>query len=207
MSSCKAFVRKPAPDFAGTAVVDMQFQQLKLSDYKGKYLVLFFYPLDFTFVCPTEIIAFNDALPEFQATNCEIVGCSVDSHYTHFAWVNTPRKQGGLGPMQMPLLSDLNRQIGRDYGVLVEEDGHHLRGTYIIDTKGVLRHVSINDYPVGRSTEEILRLVQAFQFVDQHGEVCPAKWKPGKKTIKADPKKKLEYFEAEAGSPAPAPAP
>uniref|UniRef100_A0A9J8CK38 thioredoxin-dependent peroxiredoxin n=2 Tax=Cyprinus carpio TaxID=7962 RepID=A0A9J8CK38_CYPCA len=178
----KAKISKPAPHWEGTAVINGEFKELKLSDYKGKYLVFFFYPLDFTFVCPTEIIAFSDRVHEFQAINAEVVACSVDSQFTHLAWINTPRKQGGLGPMKIPLLSDLTHQISKDYGVFLEDQGHTLRGLFIIDDKGVLRQITMNDLPVGRSVDETLRLVQAFQYTDKHGEVCPAGWKPGSDT-------------------------
>jgi len=190
-----ARVQHPAPDFKGSAVVDGQFKELKLSDFQGKYLVLFFYPLDFTFVCPTEIIAFSDRIAEFKAINTEVVGVSVDSHFSHLAWINTPRKTGGLGEMKYPLLSDFSKSISRDYGVLVESAGLSLRGLFIIDPNGVVRQVTINDLPVGRSVDETLRLVQAFQFVEKHGEVCPAGWKPGADTIKPNPKDSSEYFE------------
>lgn len=186
---------KPAPNFQGTAVVDGEFKEIKLADYKGKYLVLFFYPLDFTFVCPTEIIAFSDRVEEFRAINCEVVAASTDSHFSHLAWVNTPRKQGGLGEMQIPLLADKTCDIAKRYGCLKEDEGIAFRGLYIIDDKGNLRQITINDLPVGRSVDETLRLVQAFQFTDKHGEVCPAGWKPGKETMKADPKGSKAYFE------------
>uniref|UniRef100_A0AAY4BZN7 thioredoxin-dependent peroxiredoxin n=1 Tax=Denticeps clupeoides TaxID=299321 RepID=A0AAY4BZN7_9TELE len=166
----KAKISKPAPHWEGTAVINGEFKELKLSDFKGKYLVFFFYPLDFTFVCPTEIIAFSDRVHEFQAINAEVVACSVDSQFTHLAWINTPRKQGGLGPMKIPLLSDLTHQIAKDYGVYLEDQGHTLRGLFIIDNKGVLRQITMNDLPVGRSVDETLRLVQAFQYTDKHGE-------------------------------------
>lgn len=190
-----AVVQKPAPDFKGTAVVDNQFKDIKLSDYKGKYLVLFFYPLDFTFVCPTEIISFSDRANEFRAINTEVIAVSTDSHFSHLAWINTPRKSGGLGKMSIPMLSDFNKTISRDYGVLVEEAGIALRGLFIIDPQGVVRQITINDLPVGRSVDEILRLVQAFQFVEKHGEVCPANWKPDGPSIKPHPEKAREYFE------------
>uniref|UniRef100_A0A673WMU4 thioredoxin-dependent peroxiredoxin n=1 Tax=Salmo trutta TaxID=8032 RepID=A0A673WMU4_SALTR len=191
----KAKISKPAPYFEGSAVIDGKFKELKLLDYKGKYLVFFFYPLDFTFVCPTEIIAFSDRVHEFRAINAEVVACSVDSQFTHLAWINTPRKQGGLGPMKIPLLSDLTHQISKDYGVFLEDAGHTLRGLFIIDDKGVLRQITMNDLPVGRSVDETLRLVQAFQYTDKHGEVCPAGWKPGSDTIIPDPAGKLKYFD------------
>uniref|UniRef100_K7G7T3 thioredoxin-dependent peroxiredoxin n=1 Tax=Pelodiscus sinensis TaxID=13735 RepID=K7G7T3_PELSI len=188
-------VSKPAPYWEGTAVINGEFKELKLTDYKGKYLVFFFYPLDFTFVCPTEIIAFSDRIEEFRAINTEVVACSIDSQFTHLAWINTPRKQGGLGPMKIPLLSDLTHQISKDYGVYLEDQGHTLRGLFIIDDKRVLRQITMNDLPVGRSVDETLRLVQAFQYTDKHGEVCPAGWKPGSETIIPDPAGKLKYFD------------
>ncbi|KAM6094915.1 peroxiredoxin-4 isoform 2-T2 [Chlamydotis macqueenii] len=182
----QAKISKPAPYWEGTAVINGEFKELKLTDYEGKYLVFFFYPLDFTFVCPTEIIAFSDRIEEFRAINTEVVACSVDSKFTHLAWINTPRKQGGLGPMKIPLLSDLTHQISKDYGVYLEDQGHTLRGLFIIDDKRILRQITMNDLPVGRSVDETLRLVQAFQYTDKHGEVCPAGWKPGSETIKPE---------------------
>lgn len=186
----------PAPDFKGTAVVDGQFKEISLSDYAGKYLVLFFYPLDFTFVCPTEVIAFNDRAEEFKALNTELVAVSVDSHFSHLAWVNTPRKNGGLGhETKVPILSDLRKSIAANYGCLTTNQDIALRALYIIDAKGVIRQITINDLPVGRSVDETLRLIKAFQFADEHGEVCPANWQPKSKTI--NPKKASEYFASE----------
>ncbi|GIY97412.1 peroxiredoxin-4 [Caerostris extrusa] len=173
---------KPAPDWEGTAVVKGEFKELKLKDFKGKYLVFFFYPLDF------------DRVKEFHAINTEVIACSVDSPFTHLAWMNTPRKLGGLGPINIPLLSDLTHQISKDYGVYLEDLGHTLRGLFIVDDKGILRQITMNDLPVGRSVDETLRLVQAFQYTDQHGEVCPAGWKPGGDTIIPNPEDKLKYF-------------
>eukprot|EP01135_Chromosphaera_perkinsii_P004210 Nk52_evm29s271 gene=Nk52_evmTU29s271 len=190
----KAVIQKPAPQFEADAVVNGEFKKIKLSDYKGKYVVLFFYPLDFTFVCPTEIIAFSEAAEQFRKLNVEVIGCSIDSKFTHLAWTKTPRKEGGLGPMNIPLVSDLTHQISRDYGVLIEEEGIALRGLFIIDDKGILRQITINDLPVGRSVDETLRLIQAFQFTDENGEVCPANWKPGKATMVPEPEKSKKYF-------------
>lgn len=194
MASGKAHIGKPAPGFHATAVVDGAFKEIKLSDYKGKYVVLFFYPLDFTFVCPTEIIAFSERAEDFRRLRCEVLGASVDSHFTHLAWVNTPRKEGGLGTINIPLLSDLTHSLAADYGVLKEDEGLTYRGLFIIDDKGVLRQITVNDLPVGRSVEEVLRLVQAFQYTDTHGEVCPAGWQPGSDTIKPTVKDSKEYF-------------
>ena len=160
-----------APDFKGTAVIKGQFKEISLDDYKGKYLVLFFYPLDFTFVCPTEIIAFNDRAGEFEAINTAVIACSTDSQFSHLAWCERERKSGGLGSMQIPLLADKNMAISRAYGVLKEDDGVPFRGLFIIDPNGTLRQITINDLPVGRDVDETLRLVQAFQFTDEHGEV------------------------------------
>jgi alkyl hydroperoxide reductase subunit AhpC len=185
-------IGKPAPEFAGTAVVDGAFQDIKLSDYLGKYVVLFFYPLDFTFVCPTEIIAFSDRAGEFAKINTQVIAASTDSHFSHLAWTNLSRKEGGLGKMNIPLLADKNARISRSYGVYRDDDGVTLRGLYIIDDKGILRQITMNDLPVGRSVDETLRLVQAFKFTDEHGDVCPANWKPGADTI--NPKKSMEYF-------------
>lgn len=194
LSVSKALISKPAPHWEGTAVVNGEFKDLNLDMYKGKYLVFFFYPLDFTFVCPTEIIAFSDRAKEFRAINAEVVGVSVDSQFTHLAWIKTPRKDGGLGPLDIPLLSDLTHKISKDYGVYLEDAGHTLRGLFIIDGLGNLRQITMNDLPVGRSVDETLRLVQAFQYTDQHGEVCPAGWKPGADTIIPNPDDKLKYF-------------
>ncbi|XP_038677141.1 thioredoxin-dependent peroxide reductase, mitochondrial isoform X2 [Scyliorhinus canicula] len=196
-ATCSNFapaVTQQAPFFKGTAVVNGGFKEINLDDFKGKYLVIFFYPLDFTFVCPTEIVAFSNKANEFHDVNCEVIGVSVDSHFSHLAWINIPRKNGGLGHMNIPLLSDLTKQISRDYGVLLENAGIALRGLFIIDPNGIIRHIGINDLPVGRSVEETLRLVKAFQFVETHGEVCPADWKPHAPTIKPSPEASKEYF-------------
>ncbi len=190
-----SLVQKKAPDFAATAVAaDGSFKTLKLSDHKGKWVVLFFYPLDFTFVCPTEIIAFSDRYADFKAVNAELIGVSVDSQFTHLAWRQTPRNQGGLGDLAYPLVADLNKSIARDYGCLIEGDGIALRGLYIIDPSQTVRAAIVHDLPVGRSVDEALRVIKAFQFVEKHGEVCPANWTEGKATMKADPKGAKEYF-------------
>ncbi|KAF9019695.1 peroxiredoxin [Hymenopellis radicata] len=192
-----ALVQRPAPTFKCAAVVDGLFQDVALSDYIGQWVVLFFYPMDFTFVCPTEILAFNDALDAFKAIDTTVLGVSTDSQFAHFAWATQPRKEGGLGPdLRLPLIADKNMSIARDYGVLLEDEGVALRGLFIIDPKGTLRQITVNDLPVGRSVEETLRLVKAFQFTDKHGEVCPANWQEGGETMKADPKGSKEYFSA-----------
>jgi len=192
-----AIIGQKAPAFKGQAVVDGVIKEISIDDYKGKYLVFFFYPLDFTFVCPTELVAFSDRIKDFEAINCAVVGCSVDSHFSHLAWANTPRNQGGLGGCKFPLLADLTKAISKDYEVLIEDGpdaGVALRGLFIISPDGTLRQKTVNDLPVGRSVDETLRLVKAFQFTDEHGEVCPANWTPGSATMKADPKESLEYF-------------
>jgi len=191
----QAFIGKPAPVFETMAVINNEFKKVKLADYKGKYVVLFFYPLDFTFVCPTEIISFSDRAEEFRKIGCELLACSTDSHFSHFAWIQQPRKEGGLGSMNIPLLADTAHNISRAYGVLIEEEGIAFRGLFIIDGKGILRQITINDLPVGRDVDETLRLVQAFQYTDKHGEVCPAGWRPGKATIKPGTKESKAYFE------------
>lgn len=165
-----ARVKQPAPDFKAAAVVNKEFKTISLADYKGKnWLVLFFYPLDFTFVCPTEIIEYSERAAEFEALGAKVVGASVDSKYSHLAWINLPRKEGGLGDMKIPLIADLNKKIATDYGVL--HDGEiATRGTFIIDPKGIVRQITINDLSVGRNVDETLRLLEAFQFADENGE-------------------------------------
>ena len=183
-----------APDFAATAVVDQEFKDIKLSQYRGKYVVLFFYPLDFTFVCPTEITAFSDRYNDFSSKNTEVLGVSVDSKFTHLAWIQTPRNEGGIGDINYPLVSDLKREICQAYNVL-NEDGEADRGLFIINPKGVIMHSTINKAPVGRNIDETLRILQAYQYVESHpDEVCPAGWTPGDKTMKEDPKGSKEYF-------------
>ena len=178
-------VTKPAPDFKAQAVMaDNSFAELKLSDYRGKYVILFFYPLDFTFVCPSEIIAFNKALPEFHKKDAEVIGVSVDSHFTHLAWKNTPPAQGGIGRIDYPLVADLSKTISRDYGVLVN-DSIALRGLFLIDKAGIIRHAVINDLSLGRNVDEALRMLDALQFTEKYGEVCPANWRHGDEAMKA----------------------
>lgn len=194
-NSGKAQICKPAPQFKTTALLaNGTFGDVELSQYKGKWVVLFFYPLDFTFVCPTEIIQFSDRAEEFRALNCEVIAASIDSQFSHLAWTNQDRKKGGLGKMNIPILADVTKSVSTAYGVLKEDEGIAFRGLFIIDPAQNLRQITINDLPVGRNVDETLRLLQAFQFVEEHGEVCPAGWKPGQKTMKADPKGSQEYF-------------
>jgi len=188
-------VGKVAPDFMATAVVDQEFKTIKLSDYRGKYVVLFFYPLDFTFICPTEINAFSDRYADFTANNAEVLGVSVDSEFSHLAWIQTDRKSGGIGDLTYPLISDLKKEIATAYHILTE-DGIALRGLFIIDPQGVVQHSTINNLAVGRNIEEVLRTLKAFQHVQSHpGEVCPAGWQEGDKTMIPDPAKSKIFFQ------------
>ena len=190
-------VQQPAPDFTAQAVMpDGTFAELSLSDFRQKYVLLFFYPLDFTFVCPTEIIAFSDRIGEFEERNVQVVGVSVDSHFSHHAWRNTPRAQGGIGDIQYPLVADLNKHISEAYGVLLP-DGIALRGLYLIDRDGVVRHQVVNDLPLGRSVDEALRMIDALQFFEENGEVCPANWQKGANTIKPTVNESREFFSKE----------
>lgn len=188
-------VGQKAPDFSLDAVVGGEFSQVNLGDFKGKYVVLFFYPLDYTFVCPTEITAFADSYEQFKKLGAEVIAASVDSKFVHLAWQQTPRKQGGLGPVPFSHVADLNKTLARDYGVLLEPAGVALRGLFIIDEEGVVQHATVNNLGVGRSVEETLRTLQAIQTVKKTGEVCPANWKPGADTMKGDVKGSAAYFE------------
>jgi peroxiredoxin 2/4 len=178
-------VTQEAPDFTAEAVMpDNTFGQIKLSSFRGRYVVLFFYPLDFTFVCPSEILAFNKRIEDFRKRNCAVLGVSVDSKFTHLAWKNTPVDNGGIGTIQYPLVQDLNKAIAKSYGILFNE-AVALRGLFLIDTKGIIRHAVINDLPLGRSVNEALRMVDALQFVETHGDqVCPANWQEGDDAMK-----------------------
>lgn len=188
-------VTKPAPEFKAQAVMpNGQFKEVSLSDYRGKYVMLYFYPLDFTFVCPTEIIAFSEKADEFEKRGVQILGCSVDSHYSHFAWINTPRTSGGIGQIKYPLVSDLDKSIAEKYDVLLP-GGVALRGLFLIDKNGVVRHQLVNDLPLGRSVDEALRMIDALQFFETNGDVCPANWHKGQASMKADPQGSKEYFE------------
>lgn len=189
-----SLVTKAAPDFSAQAVLpDNSFDTLSLSSYRGQYVLLFFYPLDFTFVCPSEIIAFDKALKEFEARNTAVIGVSVDSHFTHLAWKNTLRDHGGIGPVQFPLVADLGKKISADYGVLFNDE-IALRGLFIIDKEGVVRHALVNDLPLGRSVEEALRVLDALQFTEEYGEVCPANWHKGEEAMKPTSAGVAEYL-------------
>ena len=196
-----SLVGKPAPEFkAQAAMPDGSFQEIALSDYKDKnYVLLFFYPLDFTFVCPTEIIAFSNKVEEFQRRGVQVLSCSVDSHFTHLAWKNVPRTEGGLGDIGYPMLADLNKKIAADYGVLLDA-GIALRGLFLIDKSGTVQHSVVNNLPLGRNVDEAMRMVDALQFHEKNGEVCAANWTEGDKGMKADPKGSKEYFSVTYGS-------
>jgi peroxiredoxin (alkyl hydroperoxide reductase subunit C) len=188
-------VGKKAPEINLKAVVKGKIENLyTLSALRGKYVVLFFYPLDFTFVCPTEIHAFQDRIKDFETRETQVIGCSVDSCFSHSAWLNTPRMQGGIQGVEFPLLSDINKQVSRAYDVLKEDEGIAYRGLFLIDKEGIVRHQTINDLPLGRSVEEVLRMIDALSFVEKNGEVCPANWQKGKQSMKATPDGLLEYF-------------
>ena len=193
-------VQQDAPNFTGDAVIDGEFKSISLSDYKGKYVVLFFYPLDFTFVCPSEIIAFHNHVGEFKSRNCEVLGVSVDSHFTHAAWRNTPVENGGIGAIDYPLIADLTKSIAADYDVLTGNGAVAFRGLFLVDTNGMVRHQIVNDLPLGRNVEEAIRMVDALQFHEQHGEVCPANWKKGKAGMKANAEGVASYLKENASS-------
>lgn len=190
-------VGKQAPDFKTSAVVKGQIvSDFTLSQYRGQYIIFFFYPLNFTFVCPTELHAFQEKLPEFAKRHTQVIGCSVDSSHSHFAWLNTPKNKGGIEGIEYPLVSDIKKSISCDYDVLVEEAGIAYRGLFLIDKSGKVRHQVINDLPLGRSVEEALRIVDALIHFENHGEVCPANWQQGKQSMKATREGVEEYFTA-----------
>lgn len=194
----RTLLTKEAPDFTAQAVMpDNSFAELTLSSYRGKYVILFFYPLDFTFVCPSEIIAFDAALAKFESKDTAVIGVSVDSQFTHLAWKNTPRNQGGIGPIKYPLVADLDKGISRDYGVLIESGenaGVALRGLFLIDKKGIVRHALVNDLPLGRNVDEALRIVDALRLHEEHGDVCPANWREGEEAMKPTAEGVAEYL-------------
>jgi peroxiredoxin (alkyl hydroperoxide reductase subunit C) len=194
----RVIVGKKAPDFTVPAVLgdgkivdDFNFKKAT----EGKYAVVFFYPLDFTFVCPSELIAFDNRAEEFKSRNVELIGVSIDSHYSHNAWRNTPVSNGGIGPVKYTLAADMKHDISRAYGV--ESDGGvAYRGSFLIDKSGIVRHMVVNDLPLGRNIDEMLRMVDALQFTEKHGEVCPAGWSKGKEGMKANPKGVAQYLES-----------
>ena len=191
-------VGKPAPDFTATTVFgNNEIKELKFSEYtKGKYAVVFFYPLDFTFVCPSELIAFDHRLAEFKKRGVEVIGVSIDSQFTHLAWKNTPVDKGGIGQVRYPLVADIKHEICRAYDVEFAAAGVAFRGSFLIDRNGVVRHQVVNDLPLGRNVDEMLRMVDALQFTEKHGEVCPAGWQQGQEGMQATPEGVAKYLAA-----------
>ncbi|MBD1550846.1 peroxiredoxin [Pseudomonas typographi] len=188
-------VNKQAPDFDAPAVLGngTLVDSFKLSALKGKYVVLFFWPLDFTFVCPSEIIAHNNRIARFRELGVEVVGVSIDSQFTHHAWRSTPVEKGGIGEVEFPMVADVKHEITRAYGI-EHEDGVALRASFLIDQQGVVQHQVVNNLPLGREVDEMLRLVEALQFIEEHGEVCPAGWRPGQKGMKATSQGVADYL-------------
>ena len=186
-------VGNKAPDFKAQALDNGEFKEVSLSDYNGKWKMLFFYPLDFTFVCPTEIIAYSEAASQFKERGCELIACSIDSVFSHLAWTERSRDEGGIGEVNFPILSDINKTIARDYEVLTD-GGVALRGSFLIDPEGVIQQATVNNLSVGRNVEESLRLLKGYQYTAEHGEVCPAGWEEGGDTMVPDPEKSKEYF-------------
>ena len=189
-----AFVSAPAPDFSAEAYVNGEFKKISLADFRGKKVVLFFYPLDFTFVCPTEILAFVDRLEDFRKRQTEVIGASIDSKFTHAAWARVDRKDGGIKGVNYPLLSDVTKKVVTDYGVLIPDVGVALRGLFIINKDGVLKHATINHLDLGRNIDEVLRVLDAVDYTEQHGEVCPANWKHGDRAMKPNAESLKEYM-------------
>lgn len=188
-------VGKKAPEFSAKAVVENRIvDNFSLKQFLGKNVLLFFYPLDFTFVCPTELHAFQDAHVEFEKRNTQIVGCSVDSCYSHFAWLQTPKSKGGIQGVKYPIVSDMNKNIARDYDVLITHEGIAYRGLFLIDREGVVRHQVVNDLPLGRSVDEALRILDAWLLYEKHGEGCPANWQQGKQGLKLTNEGVEQYF-------------
>lgn len=188
-------VGKQAPLFDAKAVVEGKIQpKFSFNNYKGKKILFFFYPLDFTFVCPTELHAFQEKLEEFEKRNCQVIGCSVDSAFTHLAWLNTPKSKGGIEGVDYPLVADLNKTIAEQYGVLIKEEGVALRGLFLIDEARIIRHQLVNDLPLGRSVDEALRMLDALIYFEKHGEVCPANWQQGRKAMKATQEGLTQFF-------------
>lgn len=183
-----------APGFSCEGVIDGQIKKLSLTDFSGKYKLLFFYPLDFTFVCPTELHALNEKVAEFAKRNTQVLGISVDSAYTHLAWLSTPKEQGGVAGLQFPLLSDLTKSIARDYDVLNEECSVALRGVFLLDKNDIVQYISINNLSFGRNIDELLRLVDALKYVEENGMVCPANWDPSQQALKPTTQGVRDYF-------------
>ncbi|HET9113926.1 MAG TPA: peroxiredoxin [Burkholderiales bacterium] len=188
-------VCKPAPDFTATAVLgNNEIKDITFSEFtKNKYVVLFFYPLDFTFVCPSELIAFDHRLEEFSKRGVEVISVSIDSQFTHLAWKNTPVNKGGIGQVKYTMVADVKHEISRAYDVELE-GGVALRGSFLIDRSGIVRHQVVNDLPLGRNVDEMLRMIDALQFTEEHGEVCPAGWQKGESGMNASPEGVAQYL-------------
>lgn len=193
-------VGKQAPDFTAAAVMaDGSINEnFSMADYRGKYVVLFFYPLDFTFVCPTELIAFHHRIKEFESRDVQVIGCSIDSQFTHLAWRNTPVDKGGIGEVAYPLVADVKHEICQAYDVEFADAGVAFRGSFLIDKDGIVRHQVVNDLPLGRNIDEMLRMIDALQYTEVHGEVCPAGWQKGEQAMKPDPDGVAEYLSTAA---------
>ncbi len=190
-----SLIGKQAPDFKAKAVIKQEIvDHFSLSDFRGRYVIFFFYPLDFTFVCPTELHAFQEKLPEFEKRNAQLVGCSIDSWFSHAAWLDTPKEKGGIRGVTYPIVSDITKSIARDFEVLKEDAGIAYRGLFLIDQQGIIRHQLVNDLPLGRSVEEVLRILDALIYHEQHGEVCPANWMPGAKAMVPNAEGLEDYF-------------
>lgn len=190
----ETLVGKKAPYFEAEAAIGSDFKKLSLNDLKGKYICLFFYPLDFTFVCPTELHAFSDKYEEFKKRGCEVVACSVDSHFSHAAWLRTPKSEGGIQGVKYPILADIHKTIARSYGTLKEDEGIAFRGLFLIDKNGIVQHALVNNLPLGRNVDEAIRMLDAIQYHEENGEVCPANWTKGKEAMTADQNGLKSFF-------------
>ncbi len=190
-----SLIGKQAPDFKAKAVIKQEIvDHFSLFDFRGRYVIFFFYPLDFTFVCPTELHAFQEKLPEFEKRNAQLVGCSIDSWFSHAAWLDKPKEKGGIRGVTYPIVSDITKSIARDFEVLKEDAGIAYRGLFLIDRQGIIRHQLVNDLPLGRSVEEVLRILDALIYHEQHGEVCPANWMLGAKAMVPNAEGLEDYF-------------
>ncbi|ASD31046.1 peroxiredoxin [Chlamydia abortus] len=188
------FIGKTAPDFSVQAVVDGEVKNISLQDYRGKYVILFFYPKDFTYVCPTELHAFQDSLEEFENRGAQVIGCSVDDLDTHQRWLKTDKKAGGVKGITYPLISDTTHELSKLYNVLDSQSGLSFRGSFLIDKDGIIRHMVVNDLPLGRSIDEELRVLDALIFFENHGLVCPANWQQGQRAMAPNEEGLKEYF-------------
>jgi peroxiredoxin 2/4 len=193
-------VTREAPDFVATAIMPNGIieEKFRLSDLRGKYVVLFFWPLDFTFVCPTEIIAFDHRIDKFKERSVELVGVSIDSQFTHFAWREAPIERGGIGKIHFPMIADVKHEITKAYGIEHPDEGVAMRASFLIDKEGIVQHQVVNNLPLGRNVDEMLRVIDALQFTEEYGEVCPAGWQKGEKGMKPTTEGVSEYLGANA---------